>query len=182
MIKALKPFLKLRFIKVILLIISTGLLISVTWNIAIRSKVKAPGNETSSLVVDKTGTVKKSVSCDFFDVTDNEIAQFSGLKKIEKGNMGNLNSGFPQKPIQSELCGNLAHLDTVFFISELGGEDILNYYQVELAKQGYNISDIKPGIESGDKVIEIRNNDGIGSVYSYGDKAAYAISFNLLKN
>jgi hypothetical protein len=140
------------------------------WFSMSRNKVVAPGNERSS-------DSRNTVGCDAFDVTEAEIKKFPSMQRLKLNDTGSIPDDFPMIPVKTTLCGSLEQLDSVFFITELRDEDLLNYYRIELLKKGYEVGEPKSGTEASDKVLEVRSSNGFGSIYSFGDKKAYAISF-----
>jgi hypothetical protein len=159
-------------IGIILMILLFLITFFVLWVSFGKNDVAAPGSQVKA-----TSDRRNTVTCDDLDITDEEVKQFPTLQKMTRGDSSLLPQNFPPLPLQTELCGSLSNLDAIFYITRLRDEDLLNYFRIELDKAGFTVEQVKPGSDKGDKVLEFKDSQGAGALYSYGNKKAFAVTF-----
>lgn len=120
--------------------------------------------------------LKRQVGCNAFELKKFQDGEIKALKILPRDSLV-LPANFPAPPANAKSCGCRTLENTVYYISKMGERGIFNYYENKLRALGFNVSDVTPGIGPDDFIMQFSSKAGTGSVYTYGDKYAYYITY-----
>lgn len=81
-------------------------------------------------------------------------------------------------PAQTDLCGAIGKLNTVYFVSRLSAEELAGFYDAALQAQGYATS--RTGGFGKDLVVDFSRSDARGNVYIDAVEATHAVRYRLV--
>lgn len=165
-----------HILALIALVIGIVLVLFALWFMIDRDRVIAPGGE-----VNTNFPVKEYVTCEVFE-QHRDQTRFPEINTLEYDISRVIPQDFPEMPPHTLLCGVDPHLDSAFYITDLGNDEILNYYRLEFDNQGYEVSDLYPGEHGGDILMNVSHESGLGSLYVFSDKNIYVLSFTATEN
>ncbi|MCX6350398.1 MAG: hypothetical protein NTX03_00880 [Bacteroidetes bacterium] len=125
------------------------------------------------------GIDRKKVKCKALELTKEELQMSPNFHL--RADTSILPADFPKPPSGVLPCGCHSFRNKTYYLSGKNTQEIFDYYTSLMVNKGYAFEEAQAGEKPNDFILNFSNKKATGSIYVYGDKQAYVITYRLMK-